>query len=82
MRTPRQSTLGALAVTQTRLSAMSELHRFTGVEGRRWRDAIALIDGQHSGEIANALVRTGDRGCTSESEALIGSRVPPGARVG
>ena len=72
VRTARQSTLGALAVTRGRLSAMSELHRPTlGAEGRRWRDAIALIDGQHSsGEIANALVRTGDRGCTSESEAF------------
>ncbi|MEK7240179.1 MAG: hypothetical protein AAB224_06295, partial [Gemmatimonadota bacterium] len=72
VRTARQSTLGAVAMTRERLSAMSELHRPSlGVEGRRWRDAIALIDGQLSSrEIANALARTGDFGCASESEAF------------
>jgi SAM-dependent methyltransferase len=71
-RTPRQSTLAAFALTKARLAAMSELHRPSlGPEGRRWRDAIALIDGQHSSrEIANALARTGDFGCASESEAF------------
>ena len=58
-RTPRQSTHGALGVTRDRLSARSDQHRpALGPEGRRWRDAISLIDGQRSaGEIAQLLRR-------------------------
>lgn len=72
VRTPRQSTLGALVLTGARLAAMSELHRPSlGMEGRRWRDAIASMEGGRSTrEIAAALAAAPDHGFRSESEAF------------
>lgn len=72
VRTPRQSTLGALALSRPRLAAMSECHRPSlGIEGRRWRDAIALTDGERTtGEIARALSTAADLEFRSETEAF------------
>ena len=72
VRTPRQSSLGALPLTKARFAAMSELHRpMLGPEGQRWREAISLVDGARStGEIASALVAAADLGFSSDSEAF------------
>jgi len=71
-RTVRQSTLGALGLSPARLSALSDAARPSlGLEGRRWHDAMSLIDGQRSWrEIADALVRAGDDGFATSAEAF------------
>lgn len=72
VRTPRQSTLGGLALTKARLAAMSELHRPSlGMEGRRWREVIASVDGGRSSrEIAAALAAAPGHHFRSEAEAF------------
>jgi hypothetical protein len=71
-RTPRQSSLGALATTRARLAARSELHRpVRGVEGRRWLAALDLMDGGHtSREIAAALAALPAAELAAESAAF------------
>lgn len=72
MRTARQSTLGAVAVTKARLASMSELHRPSlGAEGRRLQALIALTDGVHSsGQIVTILAASADLAFSDESEAF------------
>ena len=71
-RTVRQSTLGALGLSPARLSALSEAARPSlGLEGRRWHDALSLVDGQRSWrEIADELVQSGELGFAGSAEAF------------
>lgn len=71
-RTPRQSTLASLAARPGRLAALSETYRPSlGEDGRRWREAVALIDGGRSSrDIAAALAAAPDLGFRSDSDAF------------
>ncbi|MHB8838652.1 MAG: hypothetical protein ACYC7F_06830, partial [Gemmatimonadaceae bacterium] len=71
-RTPRQSSLGGLTLSPSRIAVMSELHRpFLGGEGQRVRATVALVDGiRTSGAIAAELAANPTLDFSTEVDAF------------